>query len=70
MEFWEVLKRLTNLKEGKGIKWTDELANELHKPLRHNFQKRYVFAQNVDDIWAADLVDMRGLSKQNDNYKI
>ena len=68
MEFWEVLKRLATLKEGKGIKWTDELANELHKPLRHNFQKRYVFAQNVDDIWAADLVDMRSLSKENDNY--
>ena len=39
MSFWEVLKNLSNPQEGKGIKWTDELANELHKPLRHNFQK-------------------------------
>ena len=68
IEFYDVLKTLTILKEGKGIKWTDELANELHKPLRHKFQKRYVFAQSVDDIWAADLVDMRALSEENDNY--
>ena len=68
MSFWEVLKNLSNPQEGKGIKWTDELANELHKPLRHNFQKRYVFAQNVDDIWGADLIDMRALSDDNDGY--
>ena len=68
MSFCEVLEKLSTLKEGKGIKWTDELANELHKPLRHNFQKRYVYARNVDDIWAADLVDMRALSEENDNY--
>ena len=68
IEFYDVLKTLTILKEGKGIKWTDELANELHKPLRHKFQKRYVFAQSVDDIWAADLIDMRALSEENDNY--
>ena len=65
--FCDVLEYLSNPQEGKGIKWTDELANELHKPLRHNFQKRYVFAQNVDDIWSADLVDMRALSDENDN---
>ena len=68
MTFGEVLESLSNPQEGKGIKWTDELANELHKPLRHNFQKRYVFAQNVDDIWSADLVDMRALSDDNDGY--
>ena len=68
MKFHDILEGLITLKEGKGIKWTDELANELHKPLRHHFQKRYVFAQDVDDIWAADLVDMRGLSEENDNY--
>ena len=68
IEFYDVLKTLTILKEGKGIKWTHELANELHTPLRHKFQKRYVFAQSVDDIWAADLIDMRALSEENDNY--
>ena len=65
--FCDVLEYLSNPQEGEGIKWTDELANELHKPLRHTFQKRYVFAQNVDDIWSAGLVDMRALSDENDN---
>ena len=68
MKFHKVLENLSSSQQGEGIQWTDELANELHKPLRHKFQKRYVFAQNVDDIWAADLVDMRALSEENDNY--
>ena len=61
------LKR-EDIPAGKGITWTNELANELHKPLRHNFQKRYVFVRNVDDVWAADLVDMKSLSSDNDEY--
>ena len=61
------LKR-EDIPTGKGITWTNELANELHKPLRHNFQKRYVFVRNVDDVWAADLVDMKSLSSDNDGY--
>ena len=40
-----------------------------HKPLRKNFPKRYVFVRNVDDIWGADLVDMKKLAKENDGYK-
>ena len=55
--------------KGEGIKWTNTLADELHKPVRKNFQKRYVFVRHVDDTWGADLVDMKALSKQNDNYK-
>ena len=56
-------------KVGEGIKWTSELADELHKPVRKRFPKRYVFVRNVDDIFGADLVDMRALSKQNSNHK-
>ena len=43
---------------GLGIHWTNQLANELHKPVRRRFDKRTVFAKQSDDIWAADLVDM------------
>ena len=69
LTFRDVLDKLTiENKKGEGIQWTSELANELHKPLRHNFQKRHVFVRNVDDIWAADLVDMRALSSENNNY--
>ena len=57
-------------KMGWGIvKWSNELANELHKPIRHKFPKRKVFTKNVDDIWAADLVEMNKLSKFNKGYK-
>ena len=54
---------------GASIKWTTPLAEELHRPIRKHFTKRYVFVRNVDDIFGADLVDMRKLSKQNKGYK-
>ena len=66
MTFRDVLNKLTS---GRGIKWSSSLADELHKPVRKNFPKRYVFVRNVDDIWGADLVDMRKLANENDGFK-
>ena len=43
--------------------------NELHKPVRRRFDKRTVFAKQVDDIWRADLVDMLSFSGSNKGYK-
>ena len=51
------------------IEWTNELADELHKPIRKKFKKRIVFAKQVDDIWAADLVEMQPFAKFNNGYK-
>ena len=51
------------------MKWTDELAEELHKPIIRKFDKRKVFARGVDRIWAADLVDMKSFSKFNQGVK-
>jgi transposase InsO family protein len=51
------------------MKWSDELADELHKPVRHHFPKRRVFVRGIDEIWAADLVDMQHYDKFNDGYK-
>ena len=59
----------TKKRLGLGILWTNELADELHKPIRRKFQKRFVFARNVDEIWAADLVDMQSLARYNNGYK-
>ena len=69
--FRDVLNALTRPQQevGSGIKWTNSLASELHKPVRHNFQKRYVFVRHMDDIWGADLVDMRALTDENDGFK-
>ena len=54
---------------GCGIKWTSPLADELHRPVRKHFAKRYVFVRNVDDIFGVDLVDMKALSKKNQGFK-
>ena len=48
---------------------SEELANELHKPIRRNFKKRRVISNHVDDIWAADLVDMQYYSRSNKGCK-
>ena len=42
--------------------WSQQLADELHKP---NFSKRSVISKGVDEIWAADLVEMQTFSKWN-----
>ena len=44
------------------------LAEELHKPVKRKFRKRRVLVSGIDKIWAADLADMRALSKENDGY--
>ena len=49
--------------------WRNQLANELHKPVRRRFDKRAVFAKQVDDISAADLVDISSFSRSNKGYK-
>ena len=59
----------TKRKLGLGIDWTDTLTDELHKPVKRKFEKRQVFAKNVDDIWAADLVDMQYYSRTNKGFK-
>ena len=38
------------------IKFTDQLADELHKPIRKHFPKRHVWAKGIDQIWAVDLI--------------
>ena len=56
------------ISKGK-IEWTDQLAEELHKPVRKHFPKRRVMVSNIDEIWAADLVDMQKLSRDNRGFK-
>jgi len=45
--------------------WTDQLADELHKPIIKNFPKRKVYVIGIDKIWAADFVEMQAFSKFN-----
>ena len=45
--------------------WAQRLAEELHKPIRRKFQTRKVIVNHIDEIWAADLVEMQQFSKWN-----
>ena len=49
--------------------WTDELAEELHKPIKRECPKRRVYSPDIDKIWAADLVDMSSHAKENNGVK-
>ena len=63
----QLVRSIIGLKhrKGLGIHWSNQLANELHKPARRRFEKRTVFAKHVDDIWTADLVGMSTFSRSN-----
>ena len=41
----------------------------MHKPVTKKFPKRIVYASGIDEIWAADLVDMQAFSKFNQGFK-
>jgi len=51
------------------VKWTDQLAEELHKPATKKFRKRRVYVKGIDQIFAADLIDMQPFSRYNNEVK-
>ena len=50
-------------------KFTDELAEKLYKPVTRKFQSSIVNVNGIDEIWAADLIDMQAFSKDNNETK-
>ena len=56
---------------GSGIKsmpQNEQLAEELHKPILRKFKKRKVYSTFKDNIWGADLADMKLISKFNKGF--
>ena len=49
--------------------WSQQLTDELHKPITRNFSKRSVMSNGINTIWAADLVEMQKFSKWNKGIK-
>ena len=47
------------------IKESQQLANELHKPIIRKFEKRKVYSSFKDNVWGVDLADMQLISKYN-----
>jgi len=45
-----------------------QLVNELHAPARKNFPRRHVIVRGYDDLWQADIVEMRPYSRFNRGY--
>jgi len=41
------------------------LVEELHAPARRNFPRKYVIVRGYDDLWQADIVEMRPYSGFN-----
>jgi len=62
----------TKAKFGFGVEkkaWNEELADELHAPVRKKFHRRSVISYGVDDVWSCDLVEMQEWSRQNKGYR-
>ena len=57
------------IKKKKIPKFTGKLAEELYKPVTRTFQRRRVNMNGIDEIWAADLIDMQEFSKDNNGLK-
>ena len=47
----------------------EQLAEELHKPVTKKFKSRKICARFKDNIWTADLADIKSLSSHNKNVK-
>ena len=44
------------------------LVEELHAPARRNFPRRRVIVRGYDDLWQADIVEMRPYSSFNRDH--
>ena len=51
------------------IPQSEQLAEELHKPIIRKFKKRKVYSAFKDNIWGADLADMQLISKFNIGFR-
>ena len=51
------------------LKFNEQLAKELHKPVIRNFKKRIVYSGFKDNIWGVDLADMQLISKFNTGFR-
>ena len=53
----------------KSIPQNEQLAEELLKPIIRKFKRREVYSAFKDHIWAADLADMKLISKFNKGFR-
>jgi len=44
------------------------LAKEVHKHARKRFEKSFSLTKGINDLWAADPIDMKKFSKESNGY--
>lgn len=55
--------------ENKTIAWLESQdIYMLHKPTRRRYPRRFYNLYNIDDLWEADIMDLRAIKNYNDNY--
>ena len=67
-----VIKQIINSKQklGLGIENSNKiLSEELHKSKRKNYPRRKIIFNHIDEIFAADLVEMQKFAKLNKGYR-
>ena len=57
------------MKTGSEVKANKQLAQELHEPVIKELKRRKAHVRLKNNIWAADLVEMRLLSSNNKHVK-
>lgn len=58
-----------SVERDKATAWLENQdAYTMHRPIRRRYPRRSYNVSNVDDLWEADLVDLRSLKTYNDDY--
>lgn len=57
------------ISDKKTLRWLESQdAYTKHRPVRRRFPRRSYNVRNIDDVWEADLVDLRSIKDYNDGY--
>ena len=67
-----LIKNIIRSKRKLGLGVEDHnkiLSEELHKPKRKNYPRRKIIVNHIDEIFAADLVEMQKFAKLNKGYR-
>jgi len=58
-----------NFSRNEIVRWLESQdAYALHRPSRRKFPRLHYSVTNVDDVWEADLIELRNLKSYNDGY--
>jgi len=58
-----------NFSRNEIVRWLESQdAYTLHRPSRRKFSRLHYSVTNVDDVWKADLIELRNIKNYNDDY--